>query len=44
MQRAAKIIDAPEHAEAQTLDVLEHAAVVLFLVGLVLVGVALPYL
>jgi hypothetical protein len=44
MQPAQKLVNDQEQAEAQTLALLEHGAVILFLVGLALAGFALPFL
>lgn len=44
MQSAQKMVNEQERAEAQTLAIAEHAAVILFLACLALIGFALPYL
>lgn len=44
MPPAQKLVASNHRNDAQILAVLEQAAVILFLVGLVLAGIALPYL
>jgi hypothetical protein len=44
MPPAQKLITSDDRNDAQTLAVLEQAGVILFLVCLVLAGIALPYI
>jgi len=44
MQPAQKLASDQDHNEAQALVILEHAAVILFLVGIAVAGFALPFL